>query len=833
MFNPNSQNHISRCLLSGLLMLLVEMCATTIGWSQQGESAELQENRPVGSWTDYLPYHQTRELVHCANPLDSGFWAVRTDHAIFTVDERTGVIQRISTVQGLSGSQPTAMAWDSEREILLVGHAGGAVDFFSNTGEWLYTLNDIQQSNLIGDKSILHLGIIPEINSDVVFATTAFGVVVIHLQELDVRDTWYLQGQQSLRQCKGLTVHNDKFVVWTDAGIFEAPVAHPFLSSPDAWTRWEDVPLETGDYDHVVFAPNEHILIHRKTGNASAPDELWLKSGGVWQPFEASDSQQIMDIEVAQMGSDAALWRIAIADHQSIRIFNSAWEEIQLDYAAAGIPLRVRDMEFRFRVNVYGNVIEQEFQDLFIANFEQGLLKMDITGGELDDQWSPEGPPVALVRDVDAWNDQIWVASGGIDETWTSMYHKHGLYGMTGPRWNWIPNQDGVNDLIGINDPMVVSIDPLNPYHAYFGSWEEGLIEVLNDDIIAIHNETNSSLELGDFGGSPRLGVGGVDFDSKGNLWISNAHAANPLHVRTTDGTFIPMAVGNALGNDGWMGEILAARNGYIWCVLPRGQGLLVYDTNQTPGETQDDDWRILTTDESKGGLPSDDVYCLEEDLDGEIWIGTAAGPCIIYLPSAVFDDDYESPIASQVLIEQDGNYQLLLETEIIESICIDGGNRKWIGTQNSGAYLLSPDGIDQIHHFTEDNSPLLSNQITDIALNHRNGEVLIGTQRGLMGWRGDASNFKAEITDVKIYPNPLRSEFDGMVTIDGLAFESTVHVTTISGRVVAEFQSQGGRGVWNARDFNGELVPFGVYLFFATDPQGNSAGVGKLAVTR
>ena len=100
----------------------------------------------------------------------------------------------------------------------------------------------------------------------------------------------------------------------------------------------------------------------------------------------------------------------------------------------------------------------------------------------------------------------------------------------------------------------------------------------------------------------------------------------------------VAMALGNALGTTGWLGDVLAARNGYVWCVMPRGQGVLVYDTNETPGDTQDDEWRILTSNPAKGGLPSDDIYCLEEDLDGEIWIGTAAGPCVIYLPSVVFD---------------------------------------------------------------------------------------------------------------------------------------------------------------------------------------------------
>ena len=380
---------------------------------------------------------------------------------------------------------------------------------------------------------------------------------------------------------------------------------------------------------------------------------------------------------------------------------------------------------------------------------------------------------------------------------------------------------------------MVVSIDPTNPNHAFFGTWEEGLIEVLDGTLIDTYNTTNSTLQSADFGGSPRIGVGGVDFDAWGNLWFTNAYVAEPLHVRLADGTFIAMDVGNAMGTTGWMGDVLAARNGYIWCIMPRNQGLLVYDTNQTPGDTSDDDWRLLTDAVNQGGLPSDDIYSIEEDLDGEIWIGTAAGPCVVYLPSSIFDVQNSNPVASQILIQQDGNYQLLLETEIVRSICIDGGNRKWIGTQNSGLYLLSPDGATQEAHFTDENSPLLSNAIFDIAINHRNGETFIGTAQGLMAWRSDATNFVVEIDAIEVYPNPVRSDFDGLIAINGLAYESTVHITTSSGRLIAMLESQGGRAVWDGKDMNGTDVSHGVYVIWATDSNGNSAGTTKLAVTR
>ena len=169
--------HMHPAALTAIAAVLI--CTTGVH-AQEMEAADVQENRPVGTWTDYLPYHQTEELVHCGTDLDTGFWAVRTEHAVFTLDERVDVVERISTVRGMSGSQPTALAWDPTGEMLIVGQASGSIDFFSNTGNWLYTLRDIEQSNLIGDKSILSMEIFGSLNPDLLIATTAFGVDPIH-----------------------------------------------------------------------------------------------------------------------------------------------------------------------------------------------------------------------------------------------------------------------------------------------------------------------------------------------------------------------------------------------------------------------------------------------------------------------------------------------------------------------------------------------------------------------------------------------------------------------------------------------------------------------------
>ena len=216
-------------------------------------------------------------------------------------------------------------------------------------------------------------------------------------------------------------------------------------------------------------------------------------------------------------------------------------------------------------------------------------------------------------------------------------------------------------------------------------------------------------------------------------------------------------------------------------------------------------------------------------DRNGEIWVGTLQGIEVFYNTDCIFTD--EECDAQEILIEQDGNFQLLLETETITAIEIDGGNRKWIGTQTSGVYLLSDDGIDQIQRFTEDNSPLISNTIQDISFNFSTGEVFFATDKGIVSFIGTATGFDGEINETSIYPNPVREDYEGVVTIDGLTFRTDVRITDINGNIVHSTTSDGGRALWNGKNENGQRVSTGVYLVFATNRDGSETTVGKIAV--
>jgi len=244
-----------------------------------------------------------------------------------------------------------------------------------------------------------------------------------------------------------------------------------------------------------------------------------------------------------------------------------------------------------------------------------------------------------------------------------------------------------------------------------------------------------------------------------------------------------------------------------------------VRDPNGTVSNASDDDITFLSEAEGAGGLANKDVFCMIEDLDGEIWVGTLQGLSVFYSQSSLFSED---PLDGEpISITQDGNVQRLLDTETITCIEIDGGNRKWVGTRNSGVYLFSDDGLQAIEHFTQENSPLPTNSISDIAINQDNGEVFIATEEGMVSYFSTATNFDQEMKNVRVFPNPILPEFDGNITVDGLAYNSSVRIADAAGNVVFQGESEGGRVFWNGKSTDGQRPATGMYYVYCSNPDG------------
>ena len=222
------------------------------------------------------------------------------------------------------------------------------------------------------------------------------------------------------------------------------------------------------------------------------------------------------------------------------------------------------------------------------------------------------------------------------------------------------------------------------------------------------------------------------------------------------------------------------------------------------------------------------------EDRDGNLWFGTSIGP--LYITAAQAAEGAPQTVFNQFKVPRDDGSNLadyLLNNTGISAIAIDGANRKWFGTSTNGVYLISADNMTQIHHFTTDNSPLLSNNVMDIAIDDATGEVFFGTEFGLCSYMGDATAPADEMDkdNVYAYPNPVEPGYTGLITVTGLSFDADVKVTTATGHLVAEGRSNGGTFTWDGRDSNGRRVASGVYNIVTAKSDGSKGTVCKVAV--
>jgi hypothetical protein len=317
--------------------------------------------------------------------------------------------------------------------------------------------------------------------------------------------------------------------------------------------------------------------------------------------------------------------------------------------------------------------------------------------------------------------------------------------------------------------------------------------------------------------------------DKNKNLWITQSEVIGNIKVLKPDGSWIVNPITLDVPR---IGDIIIARNGYKWVILPTGYGLFILDDNNTPDIFTDDRYKkMLVRDTENKIVPN--VYSIAEDLEGNIWVGTDEGPLVYNNPEKVIDSDLGAIRLKTPRNDGTGLADLVLATESITSIAVDGANRKWLGTLNSGAYLLSSDGTTRIKNYNEENSPIFSNSIVSLAIDNKSGEIWFGTLKGIQSVRGDASEGNEKFTNVYTFPNPVREDYSGSVTIAGLMRDSQIRITDISGNLVYETISDGGQASWDLKTYNGKRVTTGVYLVFCASNDGSQSFVTKMLVIR
>lgn len=405
----------------------------------------------------------------------------------------------------------------------------------------------------------------------------------------------------------------------------------------------------------------------------------------------------------------------------------------------------------------------------------------------------------------------------------------------------WTIYEDQLQTATGYEykDVMSVDIDPNDASHV-FSAGRTGIYEFRDGHFLQAYSSNNSPLGTAL---SPTQSnqeaytlVESVKYDAEGNLWMLNSQSAtSPIHVLQHDGNWKSYS-SSTLMNDG---RTMGALQGLTF----HSQGLLWFVNNHwtVPSlhcfNPQTEKVQSFTTFINQDGTRVDvnSVQCVAEDKNGDLWVGTNIAPLL--LEQAKFNES--DPEFTQVKVPRnDGtNYaDYLLNGVNISGIAIDGGNRKWFATKGNGAYLISADNLTQLQHFTSQNSMLLSDNIESIAINDQTGEVFFGTDKGLCSYMSNATAVNEEMTkdNVWAYPNPVRPDYTGLITITGLNYDTDVKIVTASGTLVAEGRSNGGTFTWDGCDqHNGKRVASGVYMVLAATAEGNKGTVCKIAIVR
>ncbi|MFV7235212.1 T9SS type A sorting domain-containing protein [Flavobacterium sp. ZB4R12] len=299
----------------------------------------------------------------------------------------------------------------------------------------------------------------------------------------------------------------------------------------------------------------------------------------------------------------------------------------------------------------------------------------------------------------------------------------------------------------------------------------------------------------------------------------------NGLKVLKSDGQWQSYAMDTILDSaiDNNFGTIAIDKNGTKW-LSTSSDGVIGFNESGNK-------FKKITTGPDTGNLPIADVRTVAVDTRNQLWIGTTKGLRVLSNVGSFQTEDKLT--ANPIIILEDNLAQELLYEQFITDIAVDGANNKWIGTADSGVFLVSPNGQETKYHFTINNSPLPSNDINDIDINSTTGEVFIATAKGLVSFKGVSTAANDDLSNAYVYPNPVRPEYQGTVKIAGLLDKANIKITDIEGNLVYETTSEGGTIEWDTTAFGKHKVASGVYMIFISAQDGVETKVKKVMIIR
>ncbi|MEA4982001.1 MAG: T9SS type A sorting domain-containing protein [Paludibacter sp.] len=756
-----------------------------------------QTNEPIamGKWRTHLAYNSVSQIAQSANNI----YAV-SEGALFSVNKNDTEDQSFySKMSGLSDANIVRIDFDQTNNQLLIIYQNGNIDIMHSAG--VNNIPDLYNKQMSSGKGVNHIFF----KGDSAYLSCDFGMLVLNMKKKEISDTYIIGTNSSEVKVLATTIFNGKIYAVTANTVYSADANNPNLVNYEFWKSTPGLP-GTGTYQAMFNFAGKLMLLRNK--------KLYrMETNNSWTPLLTDKN-----ITTTNLSNK----KLIVGDGTStIYLLNESFESSEINIVSSP------DIEYDAVNDTY-----------WFAGLTGGIISYRSSEGKLN-YHKPLGPAVNIPWDITFAGEKMFMVAGG---RWAGSFNTPGQVMIyENNQWKNISNTT-IEPITNkpARDFINVAVDPSDNTHFFVTSYGNGLFEFRNDAFVNWyhHNSPNSTIETAVPGATEYsyIRLDGAVYDKDGNLFFANMGSTSAIKILLNSGEwtqlYYPSAALPTLGK-----IIISNLNpNQKWVPSVRyNPGIFVWDDNGTLNDQSDDKnvfiSKLTDVDNVGSNIIPSYYYCLVQDKNGVFWAGTDIGPLLFYNPSKAFDEGYT---CSRVKIPRNdgtGLADYLLQNEKIKAMAIDGANRKWVGTETSGLYLMSENGQETILHFTSKNSPLLSDNILSLSINPVSGEVFIGTSNGLISYQSDAAESSDVYANVYAYPNPVRENYNGIITITGLIANTQVKITDLNGNLIYQTVSNGSIATWDGKDVHGKKVSTGIYMAICANEDGTKSTITKIMV--
>lgn len=784
----------------------------------------------VGSWKLFQSFGTVDKVIDTPRTV-----YFTTNSQLYSRSKDTDEIYNFSTGGLLSDSGISGLWYNAGKDYLIVVYENANIDLLDRDG-LVYNMPDIKDATL---------DVVPKVNDidfdgDKIYVATNFGVVVFDSERHEV----VTSGNYGMNMTS-VMVLGDR--LWLVQGyIFYSADKNKSLTSQSSITRNENgytcsELLSLTDDRAVLIADSGKLItfLNCKDGVATFEESA---------VNDASSS--IRNITRLADGS--------VMCHSNTAIYIVGKDGSISTAPIAGTPLETLKKGSSFEVK---NISSATGLDELWMGSDEGLSCYAINNGDLEVLSESYRPADALTfplvgRLVTGPSGAVYASSHGFSLIIGEQVNP----GNTGDELFYINRISG-NDIeditpvaydtknqnhkpysanpVGFKSGYMVREDPHDPEGYVVASFWDGFYYFKNREQVQHYTDENSTLQSVNNG--YRLQADGMDFDRRGNLWTAilrvnddkkqfNMLPASKVGQPTTAADWQQLSFITTSQHDGKMVACRHSDNVFyidgtykspVTVIKTRGTDTLGDDVAYSSAELIDQDGLSYTYNY---------IISIAEDNKGRVWIGTDNGVIEITRPDDISSNTFS--INHIKVPRRDGtNFaDYLLNGESVYDIAVDPSGRKWLATARSGVYLVSENGDEILEHFDPTNSPLPSNTVFAVTCGPAN-DVYFGTATGLYRYDSTSAPASDDFSGVYAYPNPVRPDYTGWITITGLMDNSLVKIADAAGNVFHQGTSEGGMMVWDGCDRQGRRVRTGVYYVFAS--QGGEGQQSAGAVTK